>query len=128
MAHKKIQEKINSSLKLYTSLMSFSSNVNKFHHGWLDFGGFKILMTLFKATQHSKKAWKDVLGAWILHNKHHYLLISQEWCLHTNQIHKYKQHSLQFLNHGSRNSKCWLVQLLHLKQATLGSPLSLKVA
>ena len=55
MAHKKIQEKINSSLKLYTSLMSFSSNVKKFHHDWLDFG-FKILMTLFKATQHSKKA------------------------------------------------------------------------
>ena len=46
----------------------------------------------------------------------------QEWCLCTNQIHKYKQHSLQFLNHESQNWKCWLVNLLQPKQATLGSP------
>ena len=32
-----------------TSLKSFSSNV-KFLPDWLDFGGFKILMALFKAT------------------------------------------------------------------------------
>ena len=102
-----------------TSLMSFSSNV-KFLPDWLDFGDFKILMTLFKATQHSSffkghlKSMEfyinmGLLCAWILHKHHYYLFICQEWCLLTNQNHKCKQHSPQFLNHESQN----LILVMH---------------